>query len=292
MRYYKDDNNNLFAYTQEQVDSGAVLPHLLQISELKYNSMKLFGDFTHTQAEVDEELLRLQEEAEYDTSRYSLRRLIGLKTSQAKAKIFGIDTLYEEDKALSDRYYQAKYALNGNQNAIDALAPEVALKSVDATDLYNGIKTGYELRRNKFSKVNTQLLGIKQDIEANLPTDVENAYQNNPITSAVEQEINSGITVWEGSQTSTGTINIPELQALVKGKEIAKITLFVKFATSSDPTMVYELEIGSGELYNGVTVVTNHPDADEFSFNKDTGDLSYTTTQTDNELFKIEATLR
>jgi len=135
MRYFKDENNNIFAY-EDSVDNKYIKQDLEEITETQYKSFRLFGVFDKTKEEIEE----FSKIKELEDSKNKL-----FQETQSLADFWSKEVKnYVAEKKLTqeqiERYnYKYEIALdckaNDNYDVFNAEAEDLGISANDLVDL-------------------------------------------------------------------------------------------------------------------------------------------------------------
>jgi len=136
MRYFKDNNNNIFAYN-DNVKQEIIKPGLIEITTDEYESFKTFGVFDKTPKDVEAEMQERKEAKELKKAYSSLEKLCDDKTRELKYIVDGIRITLEQYERYEMKYELAK---STSKKAKDALADEAKHRGLTVDELRSLIK--------------------------------------------------------------------------------------------------------------------------------------------------------
>ena len=234
------------------------------------------------QAKVDaQELAKKIEEKRNELNGYLHKYLVDIDINVYDRQLLSI-----EKQALDYKYKLCTLALGGHTPSQNNLNHEATELGIPFDELAEGFKVLYNKREVKARKLATYVEGIRNTLAVDENTDIPVELATNTLATKVRNQLKQRLFLWSGSQTSSGNLNIPDLKTLVDGRALKYITVYVKYAVTSDPTLKFKTTLTLDDLVNGTTVTTEHQDGDTFRFNGT--ELEYITSETDNELYLID----
>jgi len=152
MKYFKDENNSIFAYN-DNVKEEVIKSNLTEITTEEYKSFKVFGVFDKTPDEVQEKLDKREEAKQLNKIVLALQSLCDSKSQDAENYIAGKKVTDKQLSRYKEKFKMATdYKLDGSYEETLSLEAEFQGVSVeDLADLIVSKGTEYEQDLLKFN---------------------------------------------------------------------------------------------------------------------------------------------
>jgi hypothetical protein len=135
MRYFKDENNNIFAY-EDNVNNKFIRQDLEEITEIQYKSFRLFGVFDKTKEEIEEYSKIKELEDSKNKLLQETQSLADFWSKEIKNYVAGKKLTQEQIERYNYKYEIAlDCKTNDNYDVFNNEAEDAGLEPSDLVDL-------------------------------------------------------------------------------------------------------------------------------------------------------------